>query len=412
MAKSAALRGLIDMGRRLIKDLGGTSSAGVTPNYFDGTLSRIDQASDWGELSNAANRAKNAVTNMTTGQVGAILPALRRSIDRISEAGVEDGDKWVRSRAAAEERIRTFEEQAQALAGGSGAKVPPSKKTAAAADEPNNVDSFVEGVKNNIKEISDYGEAEQFSEILVTMRDSQPEIFDRLKSEGLVDAIRDATVTTLIRALNNRKAVNQVDEILGRMSPGFRAFLSESSDSSTKIREVVSRNKVKLLKKAYDDAVKIYATNPAEGVKRVRLIEKYILAQKSRTTPSGKAASVFSPTQVESLRASGTAARGKMENIKMKGTPPPEGGAPARSGTRTPPRGGSGGADPLAVPLDQVDERASMSNEEYLEQTALRGQIPSWWPYKREPNAMEREAIGRGMRLDPEEGIWYGGTSR
>lgn len=391
MAKSAALRGLIDMGRRLIKDLGGTSSAGVTPNYFDGTLSRIDQASDWGELSNAANRAKNAVTNMTTEQVGAILPALRRSIDRISEAGVEDGDKWVRSRAAAEERIRTFEEQAQALAGGSGAKVPPSKKTAAAADEPNNVDSFVEGVKNNIKEISDYGEAEQFSEILVTMRDSQPEIFDRLKSEGLVDAIRDATVTTLIRALNNRKSLKEMDDILNRMSPEFRGFLTEASDANAKIRDVVSRNKVKLLKKGYDDAARIYATNPAKGNEWMAYADNYILSQQGRTTASGQAAPVFTDTQVASLRASRVAAWGKMSGSSVIPDSPP----PTRSTRRTTRQTGQGGADPLAVPLDQA---------------ALMQEIPEWWPYRRQPNEMEWDAIRRGMRLDPDEGIWYGGT--
>lgn len=348
MAKSAALRSLVSMGRRLIDDLGGTPSTGVTSGYLDSTVKRIDDASDWGQLSNAANRAKNSVAGMTTDQVGVVLPALRRSIDRISKSGAKEGDKWVQSRAAAEERIRMFEEQAQALAGGSGAKVPPGKKTAAGAAEPPDADKFIEGVKQNIKEISDYGEAEEFSNLLVSMRESQPEIFERLRSEGLVDAIRDATVTTLIRTLNNRKAVNQVDEVLNRMSPGFRAFLSESSDVNIKIREAVSRNKVKLIKKAYDDAVKIYATNPAEGSRRMQLIDDYIVAQQSRTTPSGQAASVFSETQVNSLRASRVAARGK-----MGGTPPPEGGAPARSGRRTPPGEGSGGADPLAQPLDQ-----------------------------------------------------------
>lgn len=347
MAKVQGLKALLRMGEDIIEKLGGApatggpaAGGGVTPNSFNTTMRQIEGASDWGGVTEAARRAANSAYGMSTEQVGLALPALRSAISRVKSSGAKAGEKWKASEQAAMERLRMFEERVEALAGGAGGKKPPTKTTAAAADEPPDIDGFINLAKENVNNIKNYGEAEGLANMMVTLRGSQPQLYKRLEDEGIVESIQDATVTTLIRAMNNRKSVSEIETLIAGMGAPLRTFLKEAKAGENAILSALSRNKVRLLKKAYKDAEKLPA---GEDTKQVALIEQYILRQKD--------IGGLSDTQIEALRLSGSktrvALKAKRNNL------PPEGGAPAQSGRRTPPNRGGGGADPLARPLDE-----------------------------------------------------------
>jgi hypothetical protein len=349
------IRGLVNLGQDILSklDVVERPSRSLAPGILGNTLRKLDEAQDWGAARTAFRGVRDKLDGADQNQIDQLLAALNANLNRLKKQNPEDGAVWKSTRGAAEQTAQEAVDKAQGLG--------VSKSSDAEVDKL--VDKFLARLKSDLGDATAYDDVEALSETVAGFENTS--VFQRLVKEGLAEAISEKTVSNLVSHMRKEKSVKirtkpdgtqelvlGIDDIFANISPAVSNVIKSNDKFDNSIRAQAAKERVRLLKFAYDRAGKAAKNDPVAASERLALVDDYIVQRMTRTSASGAPLpAMFTQAQRNALAIARTKAFGSIQTSPMYGqTFSPRPAAAPQSARRAM---GPVDADPLAQPLSR-----------------------------------------------------------